>query len=735
MKPWPLRLADAGVILLLCWLPSLLLVPVYGSFAPVWVWGAAGLLCTLVVLGAARLGWPWWTTIPLATALVLLVGPVLLGDGIGPAASAGLARAAVTGWRDMLTVAVPIGTTGDLLAPPLFAGAVFTLAGQTLVTARLWGLVFVPVGLAAALAALLGPADGVPAQAVVLLAATVLIGVGWVSWRRHRGLRAIRSRATRWRRPAAAAAVLVVAVGAGLLLVPAEQPGSRFALRTDLAVPVDPSAFPSPLSDYRRYVGDGAAAPQFAVTGARPGDLLRVAALDAYDGQTFSATPAEGPFARIGATRPAATVGAERSITVTVDEWTGPWVPTIGDLTSIQFRTDALTDGFRYSGVAVSGLIPAGLPVGTGWQQSGVVSDVSAAAGDTLVGGSWPQTAPIPDALRVAAVKYAAGATTPAEQLAAIAEALSSTGYYSSGQDGQLRSPSGHGINRLLAMVDGNGMVGDAEQYAALMAVLARALGIPARVVVGFAVPDASTQATDGSVPIVGADLAAWVEVQFQQSGWVGYDPTPPKTRDTIETEPQTQAGRHIPDNQPPPAAAGADAAQVEAGDSQHDNDAGDSDADNPDQSGGPLPWWFWAGLGLVALGLLLMVPVVLILAMKSARRRRRQFAPTANAQLRGAWREVLDRGADVGFTPSPGSTRREASAALWVATAVDTRALADAADRAQFAPVALAPSAADAGWAAARSSSDALLAGRGLRARWRARLSLASLRAGRRRG
>ena len=131
-------------------------------------------------------------------------------------------------------------------------------------------------------------------------------------------------------------------------------------------------------------------------------------------------------------------------------------------------------------------------------------------------------------------------------------------------------------------MVDGNGMVGDAEQYAALMAVLARALGIPARVVVGFAGSGChGRRATDGSVPVTGADLTAWVEVPFQQAGWVAYDPTPPKTRDTLETEPQTQAGRHIPDNQPPPAAAGADAAQVEAGDSQRDDDADDQDNDD----------------------------------------------------------------------------------------------------------------------------------------------------------
>ena len=133
---------------------------------------------------------------------------------------------------------------------------------------------------------------------------------------------------------------------------------------------------------------------------------------------------AEGPFARIGATRPAALPGTDRSITVTVDGWAGPWVPTIGDLTSIRFGTDALTDGFRYSGARVSGLMPAGLPAGTSWQQSRRrrPSATAAAAGDHP--GRRHVAADRPDPGRACGsrpVKYAAGATAPADQLAAIA--------------------------------------------------------------------------------------------------------------------------------------------------------------------------------------------------------------------------------------------------------------------------------------------------------------------------
>src|SRR5699024_6996051 len=52
------------------------------------------------------------------------------------------------------------------------------------------------------------------------------------------------------------------------------------------------------------------------------------------------------------------------------------------------------------------------------------------------------------------------------------------------------------------------GRIGDQEQYAALTAVLARSIGIPARVGMGFEVPEGQ----EGNVSITGEDVTAWVE-------------------------------------------------------------------------------------------------------------------------------------------------------------------------------------------------------------------------------
>jgi transglutaminase-like putative cysteine protease len=65
---------------------------------------------------------------------------------------------------------------------------------------------------------------------------------------------------------------------------------------------------------------------------------------------------------------------------------------------------------------------------------------------------------------------------------------------------------------------------GYCEQYAGAMAVMVRAAGVPARVVLGYT---PGTAEDDGSRLITSDDAHAWVEVYFQGLGWVPFDPTP----------------------------------------------------------------------------------------------------------------------------------------------------------------------------------------------------------------
>jgi Transglutaminase-like superfamily len=65
---------------------------------------------------------------------------------------------------------------------------------------------------------------------------------------------------------------------------------------------------------------------------------------------------------------------------------------------------------------------------------------------------------------------------------------------------------------------------GYCEQYAGAMAVMVRAAGVPARVVLGYT---PGTVQPDGSRLVTSDDAHAWVEVYFRGLGWVPFDPTP----------------------------------------------------------------------------------------------------------------------------------------------------------------------------------------------------------------
>lgn len=65
---------------------------------------------------------------------------------------------------------------------------------------------------------------------------------------------------------------------------------------------------------------------------------------------------------------------------------------------------------------------------------------------------------------------------------------------------------------------------GYCEQFAGTFAVMARAVGLPARVAVGFTQGELQP---DGSYQVLGRNAHAWPEVWFDGVGWVPFEPTP----------------------------------------------------------------------------------------------------------------------------------------------------------------------------------------------------------------
>jgi transglutaminase-like putative cysteine protease len=70
---------------------------------------------------------------------------------------------------------------------------------------------------------------------------------------------------------------------------------------------------------------------------------------------------------------------------------------------------------------------------------------------------------------------------------------------------------------------------GHCEYFASAMVVLLRSIGIPARLVNGFA--GGQPNQILGFTELRQADAHTWVEVHYADAGWVRYDPTPPDLR------------------------------------------------------------------------------------------------------------------------------------------------------------------------------------------------------------
>ena len=108
-------------------------------------------------------------------------------------------------------------------------------------------------------------------------------------------------------------------------------------------------------------------------------------------------------------------------------------------------------------------------------------------------------------------------------------------------------APSGHGYPNLefflLAPREAGGQRGTSEQFAAAFAVLARIVGLPSRVVVGF-------QVRAGTPTVTAADALAWPEVLFTDLGWVPFQPLPDPG---VDARPIEEEFRPQPETSEPP--------------------------------------------------------------------------------------------------------------------------------------------------------------------------------------
>ncbi|MFD1662849.1 transglutaminaseTgpA domain-containing protein [Streptomyces caeni] len=191
------------------------------------------------------------------------------------------------------------------------------------------------------------------------------------------------------------------------------------------------------------------------------------------------------------------------------------------------------------------------------------------------------------------------------------------------------------------------------------MAAMARTLGIPARVAVGFT--PGSVQ-TDGSMSVGLRDAHAWPELYFEGVGWTRFEPTPNRGSPPSYTQSDTPSGSDpvaprpsLSSSTAPSAAPSASRSCTPAMRKLQACPSESSPAAAAAGDGGP-PWYqilTWTLLGLVLLAVPL-APMLWRFRSRSLRLASAQHAPSALPPARLGHGE---RGAGEGYTAGIGMT------------------------------------------------------------------------------
>ena len=610
-----------------------------------------------------------------------------------------LGAGVVTSWKALLTTVAPVAASdGHLLVPYLMSLVAGVLTASLALRARppAWALIAAAAFLAAQIA--LGTAQ--PAAPLVQGLVFAIVAIAWLAvrqaWQPARAAISIgdegepASSGVGTRRLIAGAVVLAVAASAGVAtsaLAAANEP--RYVLRDVVIPPFDIRQYPSPLQSFRAYVRDFPDEPLFSATGLPEDARIRLATMDAYDGTVLNVADDSGAgsssaFSPVRGNMSPEATGTPVTIHVEVDALDTVWLPDAGQMTSVTFEGDRAEDLRRsayYNDATGTAVVTAGVQRGVAYTFDALLpqtpSDEQLADAD-FAPVRMPDQDDVPTEFAEIASDMVADATTPIEQARALQQSLSQDGFFSHGLEGQVLSRAGHGAERITTLLGGQQMIGDDEQYAVAMALLAGQLGMPARVVMGF-YPD-----EDQTGPVftaTGDTLHAWVEIAFDGFGWVPFDPTPPE--DQVPND-QTTKPRADPKPQvlqpPPPEQQPVDLPPTVP------DERGSEDEENNIAS--IIGFVLLIILIVLIVVALLLAPFVVIGGLKRARRHQRLTADRSADRISGGWDELLDRSSDFGTPVRPGGTRTEDAVVVGTAFAApQVTTLARRADADVFGP------------------------------------------------
>jgi len=190
--------------------------------------------------------------------------------------------------------------------------------------------------------------------------------------------------------------------------------------------------------------------------------------------------------------------------------------------------------------------------------------------------------------------------------------------------------------------------------FSSAMAAMARTLGIPARVAVGFTGGESerNLETQETTYTVTTDELHAWPELYFDDLGWVRFEPT--KSRGTVPVFPsESTIDPDNPSATPTPSDGPSSSATAPAREDTGSSTTGAAAGATPAAIGG----------GVLVVGLLLLVFLPLI--VRAARRRARFAESARTGSALGPWQDLLDTSRDLGWPIAGTETPRQAEASI----------------------------------------------------------------------
>ncbi|WP_405741143.1 DUF3488 and transglutaminase-like domain-containing protein [Streptomyces sp. NBC_01525] len=275
--------------------------------------------------------------------------------------------------------------------------------------------------------------------------------------------------------------------------------------------------------------------------------------------------------------------------------------------------------------------------------------------------------AELPPVVAATARQVTRGAATPYAKAVKLQDWFATDGGFR--YDTEVRAGSGvRAIVRFLQQKEGF-----CVHFSFSMAAMARTLGIPARVAVGFT---PGTRQPDGTTSVGLRDAHAWPELYFQGVGWTRFEPTP--SRGNVpeyalpDTSQDTSPGSPAQEPTRPTTPSDGPRPDPTCGPGRQSGATGCTAAaptapDSGSSGGGPS---VLAAVGLT-LGGLLLLAVAALPGLWRSRVRTRRLSTDGPAGTLSAWQELLDTAWDLGIAPDEALTPRRTADHL-----VDTAAL-----------------------------------------------------------